>query len=136
MTHLRYELSQRESNRRYLIKLMDDDDILLTSQYREIKPMCLNEIDWMRKIGGDDGFYERLDDVDGTWSFVLHARDAHILARSQPFASREQREQAIVRVRKAVGNADVVDLTEDVDLETRIPTVLRDYARKVVSQSG
>lgn len=131
-----YELSQREPNKRYLIRLMDGDEVLLTSQYREIKPMSLNEIAWMRKVGGDDGFYERLDDVNGAWSFVLHARDAHVLATSQPFDSRERRERAILRVRKAACDAETVDLTQDIDLKTRIPAVLRDYAREVVSQSG
>lgn len=128
-----FELTQREGNLRYLIVLRDGQgEVILTSQYREIKPMCINEIDWIRICGPEDSFYERIDE-EGAWSYVLRARDAHILGTGPKFATRGERERGIETVKRLAPCAPLSDLTPDLDFSTRIPETLRQHARETVA---
>ena len=132
MENGRYEITQREDNLRYLVVLRDDrGKVILTSQHREVKPMCINEIDWIRRCGPEDDFYERID-IEGAWSYVLHARDAHILGTGPKFETEEERERGIVAVKKYAPEASLFDLTPAIDLSTRIPETLRQHARETV----
>lgn len=127
-----FEITQREDNLRYLIVLRDTQgEAILTSQYREIKPMCINEIDWIRLCGPKDSFYERIDD-EGAWSYALHARDAHILGTGPKFETKEERERGIEAVKRYASSARLSDLTPDIDLSRRIPEVLRQHARETI----
>lgn len=131
MSEAVFEISQRESNLRYLVRLKDSQgNELLTSQYREQKPMAKNEIAWIRGVGAKDNCFERVSNGDQWW-FVLHATDAHILGTSSRYASEEDRERAIVQVKNVASRAEVIDLTPEIDLETRIHDVLQAHAREV-----
>ena len=127
-----FEITQRKENLRYLVVLKDErGEAILTSQYREVKPMCLNEIDWIRRCGPEDSFYERID-VEGAWSYVLHARDAHILGTGPKFVTEEERERGIEAVKRYAPDAPLYDSTPAIDLSTRIPETLRQHARETV----
>lgn len=126
-----YEITQRGSNRRYLVQLVSDEgEVLLTSQYREQQPMCLNEVSWMRVAGGKDSMYERVDDEGGEWYFVLHANDAHVLGTSPRFASEREREACIEAVKRMAADADLVDTTPQLDLSTKMHGFLQGLARE------
>lgn len=128
-----FEITQREGNQRYLVVLRDaQGEAILTSQHRELKPMCLNEIDWIRMCGPDDSFYERIDG-EGAWSYVLHARDAHILGTGPKFETEEEREMGIEAVKRFASSALLSDLTPDIDLTIRIPETLRQHARETIA---
>ena len=75
-----YEIVQVGVSRRYVVYLKDESgNVVLTSQYRELKPMCLNEISWMRNAGLKDSLYEFIDADDGGLLFNVRATDAHVL---------------------------------------------------------
>ena len=127
-----YSITQTDCNKRFFIRLYDEKgSLLLESEGRELKPMCMNEISWIRNVGSVDSLYEMVNE-DGSWHFVLHARDAHILGRSPKFATREACEvcrQALARVCK---DAALKDSTPDEDFSQRIPDLIRDYTREVL----
>lgn len=128
-----YEITQREPNKRYLVKLVDErGEVLLTSQYREQQPMCLNEITWMRTAGLKDSMYERIDDEGGEWYFVLHANDAHILGTSPRFCSESERERGIEAVKAVAAQATLVDRTPPIDLTPDIHGFLHNLGREAV----
>ncbi len=130
-----YEVTQRGSNMRYLVQLKDDEGaVLLTSQYREQQPMCLNEIGWIRTAGCKDSMFERVDDEDGSWYFILHANDAHVLGTSPRFASEEERERCVETVKRVAADAELVDTTPKLDLTTKMHGFLQDLAREAAEE--
>lgn len=134
MATARYEITQRGSNQRYLVQLIDENGlVLLTSQYREQQPMCKNEITWMRTAGTKDSMYDRVDDEDGAWYFVLHANDAHVLGTSPRFDSEEARERCIASVKAVAPSAEVVDTTPELDLTTKFHGFFQSLAREAVA---
>lgn len=127
-----YTITQLDYNQRFFITLADEDgNIVLSSEGRELKPMCKNEIGWIRKVGAIDSLYEMVNDGN-TWSYVLHARDAHILGRSPEFATREACEQRRQALKRVCADAELVDSTPDDDFSQRIPDVIREYTREVI----
>lgn len=80
---------------RYQVLVKDDmGEVLLKSQYRELKPMCLNEIRLLRRAALKDSLYERLEDENGCW-YNVRAKDAHVLGTSPVYKSEEEREGGI-----------------------------------------
>lgn len=136
MGKARYEISLREPNKRYLVRLFDGGGtLLLTSQYREQLPMCKNEITWMRTAAMKDNLYERIDDEGGKWYFILHANDAHILGVSPFFESELARERGISAVKGAASGAELVDTTPAIDLTPDIHGFLHDLGRAAAAQA-
>lgn len=128
-----YELMQVGISRRYVVYLKDErGEVVLTSQYRELKPMCLNEIGWMRNAGLKDSLYELLESDDGSLFFNLRATDAHVLGSSPLFESEEARQACIAAVKRIAADAELVDRTPEIDLTTRVHDVLQEHARDVV----
>ena len=132
MSQPRYEITLRKPNMRYIFRLVDGDgNVLLKSQYREQKPMCINEIEWIRSVGQKDNCYERLDDKD-VWSFKLRAPDAHVLGIGPLFDNVSDREACIQRIRKIAQDAILDDQTPEIDLTQNMYEELQDLARQAV----
>lgn len=135
MTKGTYELVQQGVSKRYVVYLKDEHGIVvLKSQYRELKPMCLNEIGWMRAAGLKDNLFEPLETEDGNLFFNLRATDAHVLATSPLFRSEKDREACKEAVKRLAADAELVDRTPEIDLTTRVHEVLQDYAREVMAK--
>ena len=137
MGSARFELTQLESTQSYVFRLIDEDgSTLLKSQLREQKPMCLNEIKWIRTAGQRDSLYEKLGDEqsEGEWTFKLHAPDAHIMGLGPAFPSELSRDQCIQRIQEVVGDAELDDQTPAIDLTTRIHGELQVLARDAVAE--
>ena len=131
-----YEIVQVGVSRRYVVYLKDESgNVVLTSQYRELKPMCLNEISWMRNAGLKDSLYEFIDADDGGLLFNVRATDAHVLGTSPVFRSEEERMRCAEEVKRLAADAEVIDRTPEIDLTTRIHDVLQTPAREVVARA-
>ena len=58
MSRGKFRIGCYGDNRRFRVDLEDDaGTVLLMSQYREQKPMCLNEITWIRAVGAKRANY-------------------------------------------------------------------------------
>ena len=134
----RFELTQLEPTQTYIFQLIDEDgSTLLKSQLREQKPMCLNEITWIRSTALKDNLYERLGDEqsEAGWTFKLHAPDAHIMGLGPSFPTESLREHCIQRIKEVVSEAKLDDHTPDIDLTTRIHGELQELAREAVANN-
>lgn len=127
-----YEITQRGVSERYLVELKDSEGmVLLTSQYREQQPMCLNEITWMRSAALKDVMYVPASDEDGKY-MVLHANDAHILGETPRFETDEELAACVEAIKAIAADAETVDTTPELDLSTKMHGILQDYARETV----
>lgn len=131
-----FELTQVGANKRFVIHVKDEEGaLLLKSQYRELKPMCLNEISWIRIAGAKDNLYEFLETEDGSLYFSLHAADAHVLGTSPFYETVVDRDKAVASLKRIAATAEVRDSTPDDDLTTRVHDVLQSYAREVMARA-
>jgi uncharacterized protein YegP (UPF0339 family) len=98
---------------RFRFFLQDENDkTILTGQIREVKPMCLDEIKWIRKVAIKDSFYERVKKEEG-YVYILRANDAHELGRGNIHLTEELMNEEIELVKQYAVDADVVDETPE-----------------------
>ncbi len=131
-----YEIVQTGMGMRYQVLVKDDmGEVLLKSQYRELKPMCLNEIRLLRRAALKDSLYERLGDENGCW-YNVRAKDAHVLGTSPVYKSEEEREGGIGRLKRVASEAELVDTTPQTEQGPRIHDVLRTLADEALARKG
>jgi uncharacterized protein YegP (UPF0339 family) len=118
-----FVLAQMGASNRFAFTLENGNhQVVLTSQLRQMKPMCFDEISWIRKIAEKDSSYERLGENDACYYYVLRAGDGHELGRGSKHATKELLELEIASVNQYAPNADFIDNTPE---EQRIK--VRDY---------
>lgn len=124
----------REENERYVVVLFDEAyNVLLTSQYREMKPMCMNEISWIRTSGMKDSLYEREISEDGRMRALLHANDAHVLGMTPWFETEEDLDACVEAINRVCADAELDDRTPEFDKSFDLHGVLQEHARDVVA---
>lgn len=128
MSAANFILANTEISSRFRFYLKDENQqIRLTGQIREVKPMCLDEIKWIRKVAAQDSFFERVKKDDG-YLYILRANDAHELGRGNLQPTEELMNKEIEYIKTHAPGAGFIDETPE---EKRIRA--RDY---IVSESA
>ncbi len=130
MSDALYRIDRYGDNHRYRVTLETEEGaVLLRSEYREVKPMCLNEIRWMRVCGGKDAFYFLEEADDGQKAFRLVANDGHVLGLGGRYQTEEARQDAIRAIKDVCADARVVDMVPEDTINTEhYHRILHEYA--------
>lgn len=132
MTKGVYRIGRYGENRRFRIDVEDADGVtVFSSQYREQKPMCLNEIRWMQAVGTKRANYLLGRSQKGGLNFQLVANDGHLLGTSPEFKTEEEREAGIRALMDVVGEAEIVDEAPTEDNPEHYHRILHEHALEV-----
>lgn len=119
-------------NRRFRVDLEDGTGaLLLMSQYREQKPMCLNEITWMRAVGVKRANYLLGESQRGKLMFQLVANDGHLLGQSPDFETEQEREQSIRLLISIAKDAEIIDEAPVEENREHYHRILHEHALEV-----
>lgn len=113
MTGATFELNHVGVTKRFKLFLKDKDGKgVLFGQLREMKPMCLDEMKWIRRIADKNSSYERAHNEKG-YFYIIRGGDGHELGRGNIYSSSEAVEEEISFIKEYAENADFVDLTPE-----------------------
>ncbi|MGN0059776.1 MAG: DUF1508 domain-containing protein [Coriobacteriales bacterium] len=132
MSRGKFRIGCYGDNRRFRVDLEDDaGTVLLTSQYREQKPMCLNEITWMRAVGAKRANYLLGESQRGKLMFQLVANDGHLLGQSPDFETEQEREQSIQLLMSIARDAETLDEAPVEENREHYHRILHEHALEV-----
>ena len=64
---------------RFDMQLRDETDTpIMLCPLKQQKPMCINDLRWIRMVGGNDHYFDRQNSAKG-YRYGLYARDGHEL---------------------------------------------------------
>ena len=132
MSRGKFRIGCYGDNRRFRVDLEDDaGTVLLMSQYREQKPMCLNEVTWIRAVGAKRANYLLGESQRGKLMFQLVANDGHLLGQSPDFETEQERERGICMLVSVVKDAEVIDEAPVEENREHYHRILHEHALEV-----
>lgn len=127
-----YRIGRYGENRRFRIDVENEaGETIFTSQYREQKPMCFNEITWMRAVGAKRANYLLGESQRGKFMYQLVANDGHLLGQSPDFETEEEREAGIEALMAVAKDAEVVDEAPTDESAEHYHRILHEHALEV-----
>ena len=130
-----FRLTNTGKSERFQLNLYTEEDVwVLIGQAREMKPMCIDELALMRKVGIKDNSFQKIHDERG-YHFVLRARDGHELGHGHLFETEQEMLDEIEAVKAVIEDAELVDETPE-DVRIRTFDYVREETGKYLKEIG
>jgi uncharacterized protein YegP (UPF0339 family) len=112
MENPKFELFKSSANSQYYFHLKAvNGKITLNSEGYIAKQSCKDGIASVKQNAPDEQRYERRQNNNGSYTFVLKARNGEIIGRSQRYTSPASRDTGIDSVKEDAPNATIDDLS-------------------------
>jgi|GEM_PF-2970075 len=98
---------------RFDMQLRDETDTpIMLCPLKQQKPMCINDLRWIRMVGGNDHYFDRQNSAKG-YRYGLYARDGHELGFGTFHDDEQGMEAEIAKVKELVADAEFIDETPE-----------------------
>lgn len=106
-----FEIKQAANGKFHFNLKAGNGEIILSSQMYADKSGAENGIDSVRRNAAEDSMYDRLTSDSGQPYFVLKAKNAQIIGRSEMYSSEAARDNGIESVKRNAIDAGIKDQT-------------------------
>lgn len=107
----KFELKKSKNDKFHFNLLASNGQVILSSEMYETKASAVNGIESVKKNGGTEARYERLQGKDGSPYFTLKATNGQVIGQSQMYSSAAARDGGIQSCINHAPGASVDDQT-------------------------
>jgi hypothetical protein len=106
-----FEIKQAANGKYHFNLKAGNGEIILSSQMYEDKSGAENGIDSVKRNAAEDEMFDRLTSESGDPYFVLKAKNAQVIGRSEMYSSTSARDNGIESVKRNAIDASINDKT-------------------------